>query len=100
MESLVEICRRKYLKIETAQNVQQFFLKFSMLIYVNWVQLHRKTIKKNFYHMLKASFFWKIRKSGVFDFFQKMLSKNDFFDLFRIYRIETKKMKHKGQITF
>ena len=39
-------------KIETPQNVQLFFLKFSMLIYVNLVQLHRKNLKKNFYQKI------------------------------------------------
>ena len=58
-------------KIELVQDIQLFFFRFFFLSYVNWVQLHRKTLKKIFLLALNAFFFEKFEKSEFLTFFKK-----------------------------
>jgi hypothetical protein len=37
-----------HFKIELPQNVQHIFLDFFFLSYIDWVLIHRKTLKKKF----------------------------------------------------
>ena len=68
-------------KIELLQDIQLFFFRFFFLSYVNWVQLHRKTLKKIFLLAFNAFFFEKFEKSKFLTFFQKMLKMKFFVNM-------------------